>query len=57
MRRQMVCACPDLTSSPYCGTALHALDAKPGMKALLVFGEVGDEVSHRLAEFPLLLRT
>lgn len=40
---------------PNTGMALHTLHAKPGVKALLVFGEIGDELSYRLAEFPLLL--
>ncbi len=42
---------------PDTGMALHALHAKSGMKALFLFGEIGDELSHRIAEFPLLLWT
>jgi len=42
---------------PDTGMTLHALHAKSGMKALLFFGEIGDELSDRIAEFPLLLRT
>ncbi len=39
---------------PDTGMALDALHAKSGMEALFVFGEIGDEPSHRIAEFPLL---
>lgn len=42
---------------PDTGMPLHTLYAKARMKALLVFCKVGDELSHRIAEFPLLLRT
>lgn len=42
---------------PDAGMALYALHAKAGVKALLVFGEIGDELRHRGAEFTLLLRT
>lgn len=42
---------------PDAGMTLHALYAKPGMEALLVFGEIGDELSHRIAKFALLFRT
>ncbi|HET8813636.1 MAG TPA: hypothetical protein VFM51_01605 [Solirubrobacterales bacterium] len=36
---------------------LDPFHAKPGMKTLLIFGEIGDELSYRIAEFPLLLWT
>jgi len=42
---------------PKTGMALHSLHAKPGMEALLVFSEIADELSHRIAEVALLLRT
>jgi hypothetical protein len=36
--------------------ALHALRPKSGMEALFILGEIGDELRHRIAEFPLSLR-
>jgi len=35
-----------LSHLPHTGMPLHALHPKSGMDALLVFGEIGDELSH-----------